>query len=85
MQKGFKDRKNNFHMEIIVHPNKKKTEIIGKKDNKIILNIKAKPENNEANNEIIRFFTKNKQYNPDSLKVKIIKGLKSRNKILKFG
>ena len=72
-------------MEIIVNTNKKKTEIIGKKENKLIVNVKAKPENNEANNEIIRFFSKNKKYNPDSLKVKIIKGLKSRKKILKIG
>lgn len=67
-------------MEIIVHPNKKKTEIIGKKDNKLILNVKAKPENNEANREIIRFFSK-KYKKP----IKIIKGLRSKNKVLKLG
>ena len=67
-------------MEIIVYPNKKKTEIIGKKNDKIIVNVKAKPENNEANKEIIRFFSK--QYGQS---VTIIKGLKSKNKTLKIG
>ncbi len=67
-------------MEIIVHTNKKKTEIIGKKEDKIIINIKAKPENNEANKEIIKFFSKYYQK-----PVKIVRGLKSNKKMLKIG
>ncbi len=66
-------------MEIIVNPGKKKTEIICEKDNILIVNVKGKAENNEANNEIIRFFTKRLNKN-----VKIVKGLRSRRKILKL-
>ena len=66
-------------MEIIVNPKKKKTRIIGEKNKVLIVDVKAKPENNEANNEIIRFFSKkfNKQ-------VKIVKGLKTKKKTLKI-
>lgn len=67
-------------MEIIVNTNKKKTEIIGKKDSKLILNIKAKPENNQANKEVIKFFSKLYQK-----PIRIVKGLKSKNKVLKIG
>ena len=66
-------------MEIIVNTGKKKTEIIGGKQEVLIVNVKGKPENNEANNEIIRFFSK-KYGKP----VKIIKGKKSRRKMLRI-
>ncbi len=71
-------------MEIIVHANKKKTEIVGVLNNKIVLNVKAKPLNNKANQEVIKFFRKNKEYNYENLNVKIVKGLKNKNKVLKF-
>lgn len=66
-------------MEIIACVNKKKTEIVGEREGKIIVNIKGKAENNEANNEIVRFFSKKYGKN-----VKIVKGLRSRNKLLRF-
>mgnify|MGYP001567409093 FL=1 len=66
-------------MEIIVNTGKKKTEIIGGKQEVLIVNVKGKPENNEANNEIIRFFSK--KYNKP---VKIIKGKTSRRKMLRI-
>ena len=66
-------------MEITVHPNKKETKIIGEKDGVLILEVKGKPENNQANNEIIRFLSK--KYNKQ---VKIVKGLKTKRKTLKF-
>ena len=64
-------------MEIIVYPGKKKTEIIGEKQGVLLVNVKGKPENNEANNEIIRFFSK--KYNKP---VKIVKGKKSKRKTI---
>ncbi|MEM3374468.1 MAG: DUF167 domain-containing protein [Candidatus Woesearchaeota archaeon] len=71
----------NDHLSIIVKPNSKKNEIIGYDQNKKALrvSIKASPENNEANIEIIKFFSK-----LSGKKVKIIYGLKNKNKILKF-
>jgi len=63
-------------MEIIAYPRKRKTQIIGERNGILLLEVKGKPENNEANNEIIRFFSK--QYKP----VKIIRGLKSKRKTL---
>lgn len=60
------------------HLNKKKTEIIDEKDGVLIVNVKGDAKNNEANNEIIRFFSKKYK------KVRIIKGLKNRRKILKI-
>ena len=66
-------------MEVIVHPNKKETKIIGEKDGVLILEVKGKPENNQANNEITEFLSK--KYNKQ---VKIVKGLKNKKKTLKF-
>ncbi|MEK6952159.1 MAG: DUF167 domain-containing protein [Nanoarchaeota archaeon] len=66
-------------MEIKVNPRKRETKIIGEKEGILIVDIKGKTENNEANKEIIRFFSK--KYGK---KVKIVKGLKSRRKIIKI-
>ncbi len=57
----------------------KKTEIISEKNGVVKLNVKGKPENGEANLEIIKFFTRNYK-SP----VKIIKGLKSKKKVISF-
>ena len=64
-------------IEIIAKPGKRKTEIIGKRDNKLVLNVKGRPENNEANKEIVKFFSK--EYKT----VKIISGLKDKKKTLR--
>ncbi|MBI2499739.1 DUF167 domain-containing protein [Candidatus Woesearchaeota archaeon] len=66
-------------MEIKVNPGKRETKIIGEKNGILIVDVKGKAENNEANKEIIRFFSK--KYGK---KVKIIRGLKSKRKIIKF-
>jgi len=57
----------------------KKTEIISEKNGVVELNVKGKPENGEANLEIIKFFTRNYKSS-----VKIIKGLKSKKKVISF-
>ena len=54
----------------------KKTEIISE-DEFVNLNVKGKPENGEANLEIINFFTKKYKCS-----TKIVRGLKSKTKIL---
>ena len=71
----------NNSLKIIAKPNSSKTEIIGFDINKQALkvNVKAKPENNQANIEIIKFFTKQLKK-----KVTISKGLKSKEKTIKI-
>lgn len=64
-----------FPLNIKVNVNKKKTEIVS--SDPFILNIKEKAEKNKANLEIIKFLSKyfGKQ-------VKIVRGLKSKNKVI---
>lgn len=68
-------------LKIIVRSNSGKNEILGYDKNKQALRvkIKAQSENNKANLEIIKFFNKlaKKQ-------TKIIRGIKSKEKLLKF-
>ena len=66
-------------MEIVAYPGKRKTQITKEENGVIYLDVKGKAKNNEANNEIIRFFSK--KYNKD---IKIIRGLKSRKKTVIF-
>lgn len=71
----------NNKLSIIVKPNSKKNEVIGwDKDRKALkINISAEPENNKANVEIIKFFSK--LFKKD---IKIISGLTSKKKVLKI-
>ena len=69
----------NNRLKIIVKPNSSKNQILAYDSNKQALKIAiaAKPEKGKANQEVIKFFSKllNK-------KIKIISGLKSREKTL---
>ncbi len=69
----------NNHLAILVKPNSPKTQIIGWDNDKKALrvNIHAKPEDNEANIEVVKFFSKLLKK-----KVTIKSGLKNRLKIL---
>ena len=68
-------------IKIIVRPNAAKSEVIGydieKKAYRI--NIRSAPEKNKANLEIIAFFKKRYKLN-----VRILRGLRSREKILEL-
>jgi len=66
--------------KIIVKPNASKNEVLGYDDVRkaYLVSIKAKPEQNKANIEIIKFFSK-----VFKKKVKIIKGLKGKEKTIK--
>ncbi|MFP4400315.1 MAG: DUF167 domain-containing protein [Candidatus Woesearchaeota archaeon] len=72
---------NNDSIRLYVKPNSPKTMIIGYDESKQALKMDiAKPaENNKANIEIIKFFRKN--YKKD---IKIISGLKSKEKLIKM-
>lgn len=74
-----KDLKIKSSFKIIVKPNSPKNQIksYDKERNAYKVNIKAPAEKNKANKEIIKFFSKLLKK-----KVKIIKGLKSKNKVL---
>ena len=70
---------NKKSISVIVKPNSSKNEIQYEENKKCLkVFIKAPPENNKANIELIKFFSKLGK------KVKIIKGLKSKNKTLVF-
>ena len=77
IQDHIKDSK----LKIIVKPNSPKNQIMSydKVRQALRINIKAQPEKGKANKEVIKFFTKvlKKQ-------VKIIKGFKNKEKILKI-
>lgn len=57
----------------------KKTVIVGDVGEIIDLNVKGKPENGEANLEIIKFFSRRHK-----CPVRIIRGLRSKNKLIKL-
>lgn len=66
-------------IEIRAKPNSSKSEITFDENNKIIVYLKSIPDENKANNELIKLFKKQLK-----LKVEIISGFKSRNKKLKI-
>ena len=71
---------NEGSFKIIVKPNSSRNEILSYDDEKGVyrVNIKAKAEDNKANIEVIKFFSRVLKK-----RVRIIKGLKSREKIIK--
>jgi len=69
-----------MQIEVHVKPNASKTKIVSIKDNIYKIDVKAPPENNKANIELIKFLTKHFKK-----KVKIVKGKTSKKKILSLG
>lgn len=71
-------KENSF--KIIIKPNSSKNEILGydKEKNAYRINIKAKPQDNKANIELIKFFSKLLKK-----RVRIAKGLKSKKKVIR--
>lgn len=69
------------YLKIIVKPNSNKNEILGYDNEKkaMKVSIKAPPENNRANIEIIKFFNRLTKKHTS-----IISGLTSKEKLLKF-
>jgi len=67
-------------MKFIVKPNKKETKIINFDENKqaYIIEVRGRPINNEVNLELIKFLSKKYK----TTNIKIIKGLKSKEKII---
>ena len=69
-------------LKIIVKPNSGKNEILGYISEKhaVKVAIKAPPEDNKANIEVIKFFNR-----LTKRQTRIISGLTSKEKLLKFG
>ena len=65
-----------FNLKVVLNSNRNELKEEG---NQFKLYLKAVPEKGKANKEIIRFFKK--KYN---LKIEIVKGEKSRNKVIKI-
>ena len=65
-------------IRINVTPNASKTELV-EENEQLKLYLKAVPDKNKANQELIKFFKK--EFN---LKVEIKSGMKNRNKVLKI-
>lgn len=65
--------------KVIIKPNSSTNEVIGfdKEKNAYIIKIRAKPENNKANVELVKFLSK-----VLGKKVKIKSGLRSREKVI---
>jgi uncharacterized protein (TIGR00251 family) len=68
-------------LKILVRPNSRKSEVIGLDEarNCLRVNIAAPPDKGKANKEAIRFFSK-----LFKKKVRIISGLKSKEKLIKI-
>lgn len=69
-------------MRVTVKPNKKQTKIISynKDIDTYVIEVKGTPRNNEVNIELIKFLSKHFKTND----LKIIKGLKNKEKIVKI-
>ena len=66
----------NFPIEVKVKTNCSRNNLVVK-EGKYFLELNAKPKNNEANVELIKFFSKEFK-----VKVRIIRGFKSRTKLI---
>jgi len=66
-----------FPIKLKVKTNAKETKILSQNDDEIILAVKSPPEKNKANLEIIKFFSRELK-----MKIRIIHGLKSKNKVI---
>ena len=71
----------NGNLAIIAKPNSPKTEIIGwdESRNALKINVRARPEDNKANEEIVRFLSKQLKK-----KVSIKSGFRSKEKLLRI-
>lgn len=82
-------KKQKIYIEISVKCNKPLTQITGIENDTLFLDVSEKPENNKANTEIIKFFTKTcrcllKDVEYQSLSVKIRKGQKETKKTIEI-
>jgi len=70
-------------IKIRVKSNSDKQEIIRVSENEYKIALKEKPEDNKANLELLKMLRKH--FNVEANHIKLIKGLKSRDKIVEVG
>jgi hypothetical protein len=66
-------------LRVRVRPGAKQTEIVGFENGVLVVKLKSQPVKGKANEELVRFFKK--EFNR---RAKIVKGLKSREKVIIF-
>lgn len=69
-------------LKVKVKPNSRKQEIEKINDNDYKINLKSKAEDNKANIELLKLLKK--YFKVDSNNINILKGLRSRNKIIEI-
>ncbi len=69
-------------IKVKVFPGSKKREIIKKEEDEFLVKIKEKPKEGRANKEL--FIILSNYFNIPENKIRIIKGLKNRNKIFEI-
>lgn len=65
-------------LSVKVRPNAHKTEILSQSENELVVAVAAPPENNKANIELIKFLSKHFR-----AEIKILRGLKSKTKLIR--
>ena len=71
-----------MNINIKVIPNSSKTEVVEEQDNFLKIKLKASPQKGKANADLIKFLAK--KYQVSKSQVEIIKGLTSRNKLVRI-
>ena len=80
MEKFFTVKENKIFVSVSVIPNSSKTQIIGLYNNTLKIKLKAKPVDNAANQELVRFLAE--KLNVPRSNVQIIKGQNNRKKLV---
>ena len=73
---------NTLILKIYVKPNAKKSQLIGIKDNELHIALHAKPQEGEANKELIHFLSD--EFDIPKSQIEIVKGHQSRHKTVRL-
>lgn len=73
-------KENSYKLNIKVIPNANQTMIKSVSEDEIIMEVNAQPENNKANIEIIKYFSRSLKINKED--VFIVDGMKSKHKTI---
>lgn len=71
-----------MNFKVKVKPNSKENKIVKKNDNELLIFAKNRPIKNKLNEEIVKILAKHFKISPN--KIFIIKGLKSKDKVIKI-
>ena len=77
----YKENKNNLTLNIYVVPRSSKSEIVGIYNDSLKIKLKSPPVDNAANEELVRFLSKELEISKRS--IEIISGHKQKKKVIK--